>query len=779
MSSSWRIIIAALLTVISSTIEPARAAKQSPILIGAYDPVHINGLTLIAGNGNHFGLRVIVYRQGDAVEEIPGEFNFGYHDGSRAAVVWNSRLASGPIGFRWSRIGSNAVIGQIKAPPDVRIALETYRPFSEGREDAAWSSFISQTDRRTIIGERVHGVETGGRMFYLKTERPAAGAASYSDRVRMKDQLIHDGHPGQPEAAGRSALDRYSALSFDPTQDQTVSFIALIGDDIEVMEREAAGMLTRPIAALLDEKAPSKAGQSAEAKSYRDIASRTINWNRFYDPDSEHEYVAFKRLPGTAFDPNRSVELRWDVFFAALMAGTIDPGAAAGTIRQALEKQLPDGRIPLRIGGRNGVPGAEPPVLAGRSMPPIGAFCVWKVYLTTNDLSLLAWAYPKLLLWNSWWDKDRGDGTPWRDGNRDGLIEYGYDAEFELGRIGAAGLSESARIREALAESGNDPGSPEPLATTEDEPQLKFNDRTHTVELSPIGLNSLIALDAEILTLIARELGLPSESMQARYDKLKATINQVLWSEEDGLYLSRHWNGKFRKAVSVDNFLPLLAGIPDQKRADLIVSKLPAAERLRAVDNYLLYAGLRRYGYNEKASSLARVGARMAATIWNAGGTLPDSINTKTGERLRIDPNGAVFPALLLQPALDELIYADPWTGLSIGTTEPAESVRLDAIPYSGASFDIISEPERLVLMRAGSIEVECEGPVRLKGYRTTDRTIGFIIETKKRVRILLPSVEGRKITVSVDDRVLGSTSPGATASFRVPEGTHKVLIVK
>lgn len=768
MNFRTRIIITALLTVISSTIEPSRA--ESPILIGAYDPAHINGLTLIAGSGNYFGLRVIVYRQGEAVEDAPGEFNFGDHDGSSAAVAWSSGLASGPIGFRWSRIGSNAVIGQIKTPPDVRIALETYRPFSDGREGAAWASFISQPDRRTIIGERVHGGGARGRMFCLKTERPAIGAANYADRGRLKEQLIRDGHPSDESS---SSLHRYSALSFDPAQDQTVSFIALIGDDIEAMEKEAAGMLTKSIAALLDEKGPPKTVQSAEAKSYRDILSRTINWNRFYDPATETEFVAFTRLPGKASHQASSVELRWDAFFAALMTGMIDPGAAGGTIRHAIENQLPDGRIPLRVGGRNGLSGAQPLVLAGRSMPPIGAFCVWKVYLTTNDLSLLAWAYPKLLQWNSWWDRNRGDGIQWRDGNRDGLIEYGYDAELELGRIGAAGLSESSRIREALAESA----IPLPAAPTADEPELKFNDRTHTIELSPIGLNSLFALDTEILMLIARELGLPSESLQARYDKLKATINQELWSEEDGLYLSRHWNGKFRKAISVDNFLPLLAGIPDQKRADLIINKLPAAES--AVDNYLLYAGLRRYGHNEKASGIARAGARMAAKIWNADGTLPDSISTKTGEPLRKDPGGAVFPALFMQPAFDELIYADPWTGLAIGATEPAESVRLDAIPYSGASFDIISEPERLVLMRAGNIEVECEGPVRLKGYRTTDRTIGFTIETKKRVRILLPAVEGRKITVSVDDRVLGSTSPGATASFRVPEGTHKVLIVK
>ena len=63
--------------------------------------------------------------------------------------------------------------------------------------------------------------------------------------------------------------------------------------------------------------------------------------------------------------------------------------------------------------------------------------------------------------------------------------------------------------------------------------------------------------------------------------------------------------------------------------------------------------------------------------------------------------------------------------------------------------------------------------------YRDNDRATAFAIETKAETRLLVPAIEGRKITVSVDDKVLGSTSAGASASFKVPAGVHKVLIVK
>jgi hypothetical protein len=43
----------------------------------------------------------------------------------------------------------------------------------------------------------------------------------------------------------------------------------------------------------------------------------------------------------------------------------------------------------------------------------------------------------------------------------------------------------------------------------------------------------------------------------------------------------------------------------------------------------------------------------------------------------------------------------------------------------------------------------------------------------------MVPAVEERKITVMVDDQVLGSTSPGAAASFKVPAGRHRVFVLK
>jgi hypothetical protein len=130
-------------------------------------------------------------------------------------------------------------------------------------------------------------------------------------------------------------------------------------------------------------------------------------------------------------------------------------------------------------------------------------------------------------------------------------------------------------------------------------------------------------------------------------------------------------------------------------------------------------------------------------------------------------------------PPVEEAINADPWTGLSFGSVAATEESRLERIDISGAKFDVITGPKRTVIRRNDAIEVECETPVRLRAYQSGDRAISFVIEAIERAQILIPASKGRKITVSVDDKVLGSAAAGSEAAFKVSEGTHKVLIFK
>ena len=109
----------------------------------------------------------------------------------------------------------------------------------------------------------------------------------------------------------------------------------------------------------------------------------------------------------------------WDCFFGSLLTNVEDTAQTSAAVRAILLSQSSNGVVPNIDGGS----GTSP----DRSQPPVGSYTVWKNYERNQDREILEWAYPRLKLWHEWWFKNRGDGQPWRDGNRDGLLEWGSD----------------------------------------------------------------------------------------------------------------------------------------------------------------------------------------------------------------------------------------------------------------------------------------------------------------------------------------------------------------
>ncbi|MGE0129124.1 MAG: amylo-alpha-1,6-glucosidase [Blastocatellales bacterium] len=826
--------------------QQARQPEAPRALVGAYDSAQLNGVVFITNDQNVFGLRFLTYRPGVAVEDSPRSFEFGPSapDGSYAQLSWRSRFDDKTlVTLQWSRVSDNMVVGRLSAPANTRVAIEAYRPWSDARSDLGWATFSAQEDRRTIFGEQVNSQKTKPplRNFLLRADRAATGASDYSDSLTMRKTLVREGHAQQTSPAQEDReVSRFAVLSFDPIPSSvtgftgapnsanSVGFVAMIGDDFNAMEAKSDKLLQRTVAETLDQQEKkhedSRVTSGGSFGASFTIFSSALNWSRAYLPERRMEYLAVSRRND---HDARNAVLSWDTFFNAAFSALVADALASATIRLLLEGQAPDGRAPLRRYLQN-PRRDEAAVTTGRSMPPIGALCVWKVYLTTHDLGLLAWAYPRLRQWNDWWFSNRGDGQAWRDGNGDGLLELGFDAELEQGQLGARTLSNAAKQKLAFSESGLEdrpqwlnghasaPGAansnqPDPKSDSGDE--ARYNDKSHTIEYSTVGLNALYALDTEILMMMARELGLPAESdkWQIRYEQIRKNINEKLWSEEDGLYLNRHWDGRFSRRLSPENFYPLVAGLADEEKAKRMVATLldpkkfwgeyplPSISRddaafaekttgrgaIWAPMNYLIYLGLKRYEYHDEAAELARKNLSIARTALEKSGRFYDQYSSFDGRPVseKSDEEGdgprTYFFGLMLWPAVEELISADLWTGLSFGSVGATEESRLERISFSGVKFDVIAGPKRTVIRRNGKIELDCEAPVRLRAYRTGDRAIGFAIEAKERTHVLVPASEGRKITVSVNDKVLGSTSAGAAASFKVSAGINKVLIVK
>src|SRR5262245_38453317 len=149
-------------------------AKTSRAIVGAYDSGPPNNIVFITNEQNIFGLRFLTYRAGDAVEDAPQSYDLGdcAPDGSFARLIWRSRFDDkAPFILQWSRVSDNAVVGQLTAPSDIRVAIETYRPWSDLRAGAGRAAFSAQDDHRTIFGEEVNNqnVSPPLRNFLLQT----------------------------------------------------------------------------------------------------------------------------------------------------------------------------------------------------------------------------------------------------------------------------------------------------------------------------------------------------------------------------------------------------------------------------------------------------------------------------------------------------------------------------------------------------------------------------------------------------------------------------------
>ena len=91
---------------------------------------------------------------------------------------------------------------------------------------------------------------------------------------------------------------------------------------------------------------------------------------------------------------------------------------------------------------------------------------------------------------------------------------------------------------------------------------IGYDERTYTMKMNDVGLNSLYALDAECLSKMATILGKDEESRQFAndYEQMKQLINTKLWNEKDGIYENRSLEWRIFPPSLPDLLLPIVCG---------------------------------------------------------------------------------------------------------------------------------------------------------------------------------------------------------------------------
>jgi hypothetical protein len=711
-------------------------------------------------------------------------------DGSYALLGWRHRPRAATITLEWSRIDETTVVGRLKAPQDMQLVLETYSP---GSGDFAGTYNVSPQDGQ-IEGEHfIDGLFAKAAHFVVAVDRPITGAGVFPD-VNQLRKMMDAGELATPVTrekadAARSAVDNHqshgaAALQFVAPANSSAHFVATIGwKPAEMAEYVHRLLSTGQIDSILDRTAASYARRRPHITGLfagaPEAVGNSMFWNSLYVPSLGLEFPSISRNWAHGF--GGWVVGEWDCFFGSLLTNIEDSQQTSAAVRAILLAQSSNGVVP-NVDAANGTS-------PDRSQPPVGAYIVLKNYERNRDIEQLRWAYPRLRKWHEWWLANRGDGQPWRDGNQNGLLEWGSD-RGATPSVGGRGF-----LVQAKWESGMD-----------DSPMyddVTYNPKTYTMELDDVGLNSLYALDSECLAKIAAILGYEDDNRRfvAEYDRVKSLVRQLLWNEHDGIFENRYWDGRFSKELSPTNFYPLLAGIPTTEQAKRMVREhllnsgefwgkyvIPTISRndpafqdqyywrgdIWGPTNYLVYQAINRYGEDEVALEFAEKSYQLFMEDWQA--------HQRTNEQYYSWGGSAggdvhyTWGALLCLIGIEQFIDENPWDGLRFGALQPPREGELLGVMWEQHRYDVTIGPDLTSVKRDGQSRFQANAGVVVRSYSVTPDSLSFSIKTTRTTRVETMETKAVVVSLMVDGGPARHVPVrNGVVTFTVPAGSHGI----
>ncbi len=624
---------------------PAESGESSPVSIGNYHAFMPGGIAFVRDNAVGIVLEV-----GWGNRDRPGSAAPDY---SINRILWNQDGSN--IHFDWGRVGSDAAVGRLRADSAVSITLKL--------PSKTWFPFHAVYDS-TPSGLCATAITYDGQFVPW--------------RLLLSAKLVSNHINALPEAA----------VEIELTPDKPLYFSAGFGN---LPELDRVDELLNNAAAVYEKK---RAKATGEWGDFLAAIADNLNNSKLYSSYTRRVCHIVGRK-GWVTDPDYPPIFCWDSFFNALLASLEDPVGARNTVRTAFLFQTPEGMV-ANFAGWNRT--EEGTMSIGRSQPPVGALCIWKVHQRWPDIEFLREIYPKLLKWHDWWPKHR-------DGNKNGLLEWGS----------ATGIFQDARYATGW----------------DDSPQWDGVRMIGTqMNCDAVDLNALWAMDSWYLSLIAGALGNEADASRLRQEHaaMNDRINRVLWNEERGLYCHRFWNeqgesGRFITRLTPANFYPLICGAPDEGRARRMLAVLTDPRKfwgqwmiptlpyddpdwwvqeywkghIWAPVNYLVWQGLQRYGTPDQKAQFARSSVDIFMRNWREHGTCNENFSSKDG-------SGDDYPhytwgALMCQIGLESLCEINQH-GRLIPQNNPAlrEDIELTNVPASGNLYRVRAKNGKAVV---------------------------------------------------------------------------------
>ncbi len=749
--------------------------------IGALHGPAWSGLAFAPYKDNVFAFRLAVEKDGKIADEydlfyLVSEVGPQSPDGQYARVKFDLSLPfkqekdtpilikpskkKDTLTLEWARLDEKTVIGRVRGPKYVNIRLIHYFPWD-----------IKRGRYRVLPEGLIQGdFREGKQAQYLL----------WTDRI---------GTPAQGESEGEELTSIFSL-----SERKDIYFVAGVGDEAKALASHLTRYESRDIIDdyLADEeqrylnkrvKVTGLNGGVAEA------ITNNLFWMILYQPDFNRLYTPAGRrwiFPRPDGGLDHWTIFEWDSFFNALEASIESESLASEIIRSVLDTQYPNGNIPNWRGRFGGA--------SDRSQPPVGSFVVLKLFEKTGNQELLKTAYPYLKKWHGFWKSKRPNGIARRDGNGDGLLEWGSDKDLLADKVPSWEEGASGAQR-AKWESGQDD-----LPNWDDVP---YSEEAGTLTMNCLDLNCLYALDCWSLAQTANILNLRAdhETYLAEYDRMKSLINRYLWNDREHFYYDRYWDGRFSTRKAASNFYPLLARIPDERRAldmlkHLLNPKefwgdyvLPTISRddpafkdqqywrgtIWPPTNYLVYQGLKAYGFDTVASEFARKSAGLFLRSWQNFQLCPENFDSRTGEAggQRYQSWGPLFALI----GLEEYLDFTPWEGFRFGLMKPETKGNLTRLAIQGRHYDVKIAPSEILLKEEGKEIISLDGGGVVRHFLYSESEVSFEISSLERREVEVQFLKKGKYQYLLDDQ-LKEVFRGQSFVFEVPEGKHSVLIL-
>jgi Trehalase len=703
-----------------------RLRNTSEWLVGPLSPDAWSGQVFIADHADIFAFRMLPlpafwtteYQSGNLADFCASRFPKWFEnwpawwrtvgpkapDNSYARLVWQMPDGGPQVTYEWAQTDRQEVVARITQSSPADILLQGYVPWDHNPPRYA-VLYSESSDRRFLRGRSwIPGTRDGMRWVVALSEpvdvSTGVGTGAWSGVLRHVSRLHLCGRQGQS----------YSSLEASTTEWLQAGRI----DDLLDKNRDA--YLARR---------PEGEGWLADVPA---AINDQLQWSEVYTPERKHAYITVSRAWARE-NNNSAPDFLWDSFFSALLVCQEDEKKAFALVRDITAWQNDQGMF-AQYGQWQSHPDRWIfPVAWGHTQYPIGSLALSKIYLRHPDKAFLAEIYPKLLKAHKWWFSDRGDGQPWRDGNRNGLLELGSNYPEEI--------PYEDRQQTAYFESHDD--SPQWWHVT------PYNEKTNTCELETVERNCLYTMDAWVLAWMARELGLTSDALalEREHAEMAKRINELLWDEHKQCYFNRRWapqNGTFfNPHMAPDIFMSLLGKVAPEDRTAALKKVfhdpekfagewiLPTISRddplypkqhywrgkVWAPINWLIYQGFRIYGWDDEARLLAEASAKMFLRPWRARGECYENFLATTGEGSS-DPH-YTWGALMVLIAIEELIDINPWHGLRFGNVAPIEEAAIRKYYVAGSLYDVSLSAKHIEVQRDKRLLFSCDAPVEIR----------------------------------------------------------------